>query len=117
MTSGAVFLAGSPDRVQPKVADMTMPLATQPIVVALITGPGPPGPMIFDEAGNLVWFDQLPKNIPASADLQVQQLYGKPVLTWWQGPVLAGEGFGDFCHRLGRAALLSVLAQSAQKAS
>ncbi len=28
-----------------------------------------------------------------------------------------GEGFGDFCHRLGRDALLSVLAQSARKAS
>ncbi|HEX3498432.1 MAG TPA: NADPH-dependent assimilatory sulfite reductase hemoprotein subunit [Stellaceae bacterium] len=29
----------------------------------------------------------------------------------------AGEGFGDFCHRLGRGALLSALAQSARKAS
>ena len=28
-----------------------------------------------------------------------------------------GEGFGDFCHRLGRDTLLSVLAQSARKAS
>jgi sulfite reductase (ferredoxin) len=29
----------------------------------------------------------------------------------------AGEGFGDFCHRQGRDALLSALAQSARKAS
>jgi len=29
----------------------------------------------------------------------------------------AGEGFGDFCHRFGRDALLSALAQSARKAS
>jgi sulfite reductase (ferredoxin) len=29
----------------------------------------------------------------------------------------AGEGFGDFCHRIGREALLSALTQSARKAS
>jgi sulfite reductase (ferredoxin) len=29
----------------------------------------------------------------------------------------AGEGFGDFCHRVGRDALLSALAQAARKAS
>jgi sulfite reductase (ferredoxin) len=29
----------------------------------------------------------------------------------------AGEGFGDFCHRMGRDALLTALAQSARKAS
>jgi sulfite reductase (ferredoxin) len=29
----------------------------------------------------------------------------------------AGEGFGDFCHRVGREALLSALTQSARKAS
>jgi hypothetical protein len=64
------------------------------IFAAPYAGPGPPGPMIFDEAGELVWFDQLPKNIPASADLQVQQLYGKPVLTWWQG-YIPPQGFGE----------------------
>jgi hypothetical protein len=57
-------------------------------------GPGPPGPMIFDEAGNLVWFDQLPANIATSADLQVQQLDGRPVLTWWQG-YIPPQGFGE----------------------
>jgi hypothetical protein len=64
------------------------------IFAAPYAGPGPPGPMIFDEAGQLVWFDQLPKNVPASADLQVQQLYGKPVLTWWQG-YIPPQGFGE----------------------
>jgi hypothetical protein len=64
------------------------------IFVAPYTGPGPPGPMIFDEAGNLVWFDSLPKNIAAAANLQVQQLGGKPVLTWWQG-YIPPQGFGQ----------------------
>ncbi len=64
------------------------------IFAAPYAGPGPPGPMIFDEAGDLVWFDQLPANISASADLQVQQLDGKPVLTWWQG-YIPPQGFGE----------------------
>jgi hypothetical protein len=63
------------------------------IFVAPYTGPGPPGPMIFDEAGNLVWFDSLPKNIPWAANLQVEQLGGQPVLTWWQG-YIPPQGFG-----------------------
>jgi hypothetical protein len=57
------------------------------------SGPGQSGPMIFDEAGSVVWFDPLPAGIEAS-NLQVQQLGGKPVLTWWQG-YIPPEGFGD----------------------
>jgi hypothetical protein len=56
-------------------------------------GPGLPGPMIFDEAGNLVWFDPLPGNIAAS-NLQVQRYDGEPVLTWWQG-YIPPQGFGE----------------------
>ena len=64
------------------------------IFAAPYAGPGPPGPMIFDEAGNLVWFNPLPKNIPAAANLQVQQLGGRPVLSWWQG-YIPPQGFGQ----------------------
>lgn len=56
-------------------------------------GPGQSGPMIFDEAGNVVWFNPLPSGTEAS-NLQVQQLDGKPVLTWWQG-YIPPQGFGD----------------------
>ena len=31
------------------------------IFAAPYSGPGPSGPMIFDEAGNLVWFHPLPR--------------------------------------------------------
>ena len=51
------------------------------------------GPMIFDEKGNLVWFNPLPRET-AAANLQVQQLNGKPVLTWWQG-YIPPQGFGE----------------------
>jgi hypothetical protein len=56
-------------------------------------GPGHSGPMVFDEAGNLVWFDPLPLGTE-STNLQVQQLEGKPVLTWWQGYIVP-QGFGQ----------------------
>ncbi len=49
--------------------------------------------MIFDETGNLIWYDPLPDNTEAS-NLQVQQLDGKPVLTWWQG-YIPPQGFGE----------------------
>jgi hypothetical protein len=56
-------------------------------------GRGPSGPTIFDEAGNLVWFDSLPSGVE-STNLQVQQYDGKPVLTWWQG-YIPPQGFGE----------------------
>jgi len=56
-------------------------------------GPGPSGPMIFEESGNLVWFHQLAKGVE-STNLQVQQLGGQPVLTWWQGRI-PPQGFGQ----------------------
>jgi hypothetical protein len=55
-------------------------------------GPGPSGPTIFDDSGNLVWFDPLPRGTEA-ANLQVQQYGGAPVLTWWQGRITP-QGFG-----------------------
>jgi hypothetical protein len=63
------------------------------IFSAPYSGPGQSGPMIFDEAGNVVWFDPLPSGAEAS-NLQVQQLGGKPVLSWWQG-YIPPEGFGE----------------------
>jgi hypothetical protein len=63
------------------------------IFSAPYAGPGPSGPMIFNEAGQLVWFDPLPGDLEAT-NLQVQQLGSLPVLTWWQGTITL-EGFGQ----------------------
>ncbi|MGH9067602.1 MAG: arylsulfotransferase family protein [Acidimicrobiales bacterium] len=60
-------------------------------------GPGQQGLMMLDTAGNLVWFLPLVGSSSAPFDLQVQTYRGKPVLTWWQGKVLAGYGEG-LCH-------------------
>jgi hypothetical protein len=63
------------------------------IFVAPYAGPSPPGPMIFDSRGNLVWFDQLSGGLEAT-NLRVQTYEGKPVLTWWQGRI-PPQGFGE----------------------
>jgi hypothetical protein len=58
-------------------------------------GPGEWGPMIFDSAGNLVWFHPLPHGQDA-ADFRTQVYEGKNELTWWQGKTLTlGYGLGE----------------------
>jgi hypothetical protein len=57
------------------------------------SGPGQDGPMIFDNTGQLVWFDPLPAGIYAT-NLQVQRYHGQPALTWWQG-YIPPQGFGE----------------------
>jgi hypothetical protein len=56
------------------------------------------GPEILDSKGQPVWFD--PVAAPDQAtDFRVQSYKGKPVLTWWEGPVaspILGTGFGHY---------------------
>lgn len=53
------------------------------------------GPMIVDDAGDLVWFHPQERG---STSLQVQLYQGRPVLTWWQGRIVlpGGYGAGDY---------------------
>jgi Arylsulfotransferase (ASST) len=61
------------------------------VFLAPYAGPGQYGPMILDGSGGLIWFKVVPAGARA-ADLRVQQYEGRPVLTWWQDPlVLAGR--------------------------
>jgi hypothetical protein len=55
-------------------------------------GPGQSGPMIFDSAGNLVWFHPEANGFDA-ADLRTLVLNGRNYLTWWQGRTVS-LGFG-----------------------
>jgi hypothetical protein len=57
------------------------------IFLAPYAGPGQYGPMILDDAGDLVWFKAIPTGSRA-ADLRVQEYEGRPVLTWWQDPLV-----------------------------
>ena len=58
-------------------------------------GPDQYGPMIVDNFGQLVWFRQIvPAPMQVATNLEVQQLDGEPVLTWWEGTILIPEGYG-----------------------
>jgi Arylsulfotransferase (ASST) len=65
------------------------------LFAAPFLGPGQYGPMIFDNAGSLVWFRPLPPGQDA-ADFRTQVYRGKTDLTWWQGRTLQlGYGLGE----------------------
>jgi Arylsulfotransferase (ASST) len=87
--------ASRPDLQPPGlVVSLRSPLTNAgEMFAAPYAGPGPSGPMIFEESGNLVWFHPLPKGVEAT-NLQVQQIGGQPVLTWWQGHI-PPQGFGQ----------------------
>jgi hypothetical protein len=59
------------------------------LFLAPYSGPGQYGPMILDESGALVWFKALPSGTRA-ADFRVQSYEGRPVLSWWQDPLVTG---------------------------
>ena len=65
------------------------PTASGELFLAPYSGAGQYGPMILDEHGGLLWFQPIPAGARA-ADLRVQSYEGKPVLTWWQDPLVAG---------------------------
>jgi Arylsulfotransferase (ASST) len=63
--------------------------ATGDLFLAPYSGIGQYGPMILSEHGELVWFKALSPAGARAADFRVQQYEGKPVLTWWQDPLVA----------------------------
>jgi hypothetical protein len=63
--------------------------ATGDLFLAPYAGVGQYGPMILDPHGQLVWFKVLSPAGTRAGNLRVQQYEGKPVLTWWQDPLIA----------------------------
>jgi hypothetical protein len=93
---GEVQYFHSQPGLQPPAIQVTTKSAAETpgyIFAAPYSGPGQDGPMIFDDTGQLVWFQSLPKGTQGT-NLQVQQYEGKPVLTWWQG-YIPPQGFGQ----------------------
>ena len=62
------------------------------IDVAVKKGEGQDGPMILDDKGRLVWFSK----DRYATDFKVQAYKGEPVLTWWQGGIVDGNGEGEY---------------------
>jgi hypothetical protein len=63
--------------------------ATGDIFLAPYAGVGQYGPMVLDPHGELIWFKALSPPGTRAGNLRVQQYEGKPVLTWWQDPLIA----------------------------
>ena len=56
-------------------------------------GRGQDGPMILDDKGQMVWFKPTPGHL--AMDFRVQTFKDKPVLTWWEGELIGGDGDGS----------------------
>jgi Arylsulfotransferase (ASST) len=56
------------------------------------SAPGQPGLMIIDRYGRLIWFKPISPTSPF--DFNVQTYKERPTLTWWQGKVGPGIGYG-----------------------
>ncbi|MGH9104808.1 MAG: arylsulfotransferase family protein [Acidimicrobiales bacterium] len=62
------------------------------------SGPSDQGPMIIDGSGELVWFKKVsrgPRSTRRAFNLRAQWWQGKPVLTWFDGNVVASHGKGE----------------------
>ncbi len=65
------------------------------VFAAPFQGPGQYGPMILDDAGQVVWFHPVPSGEDAT-DFKVQRYRGHEDLTWWQGrTIVLGYGLGE----------------------
>ena len=64
------------------------------VFLGVKAGKGQDGPMVMDDNGELIWFQQVPFNTSAF-DVRAQEYDGRDVITWWEGPVRKGEGYGS----------------------
>ena len=83
------------DIAPPSVRVTTAAKSTSPglIFVGPKGGDEQRGAMIFDEAGDLVYFRRIPQS-QALLDFRAQTYKGEPVLTWWEGKPFRGWGEG-----------------------
>ena len=63
------------------------------LFLAPSSGPGMRGPLITDDAGEVVWFR--PTSPAASMNFRVATWRGEPVLTWWEAFATGGLGNGE----------------------
>ena len=85
-----------PDLKPPPVRVLTPARGTAPgyVFIAPKKNVAQAGPMIVDDRGRLVWFR--PLNTRGVTDFRVQTYRGRPVLTWWRGRPVHGDGDGNY---------------------
>jgi hypothetical protein len=83
-----------PDLSPPAIRITTQAHGTTPgyIFIAAKKGLGQDGPLIVDDLGRPVWFSK----DRYATDFKVQRYRGEPVITWWQGKIVAGHGEGEY---------------------
>ena len=88
--------ASAPDLVTPAVEILRKEKGRTPgyTFVAPKRGSGMDGPMILNDAGDVVWAHEAPEG-EEIFDFRVQSYKGEPVLTWWEGTSTVGVGFGE----------------------
>ena len=77
------------------------------VFVAPSSGPGQRGALIFDDAGELVWFHPVANKVVT--DFKVGLYHGKPVLTWWEGKVIHGLNIGRDYGKVQIAPIVNVI--------
>jgi hypothetical protein len=93
---GALSFVTRPDLHPASITVTTDTGAASPGYVFVTPGSrryGDTGPMIVDSAGDPVWVGTAPEGENATT-FQAQTYRGRPVLTWWEGPVQK-PGFGE----------------------
>jgi Arylsulfotransferase (ASST) len=94
-TDPRTFLS-RPDLRVPAINVTDPPNDTSPGYIFL--GPRTPdnqtGPMIVDDEGEPIWFLPMENEVVLAGDFKVQEYKGEPVLTWWEGTLVGGHGFG-----------------------
>lgn len=95
-SNGALHFRSRPDLTPAAVSVTTnkAPASYGDVFIAPQDGPLQNGPELLSPTGHLIWFQPIPKNTLAT-DFRVQQLYGQPVLTWWEGTTDNGSGRGE----------------------
>jgi hypothetical protein len=98
LSNGVAHYRSRPD-LQPAAITVTKnsaPASDGDFFIAPQFGPAQDGPEILDAQGNPVWFLSYPVSRQTLiTDFRLQNLYGQPVLTWWQGNTNNGYGRGQ----------------------
>jgi hypothetical protein len=82
------------DLIPPKITMHRSNAGVAPglVFIAPKGGRGQDGPLILDNEGRTVWFKPTPNRL--AMDFRAQTYRGKPVLTWWEGRLITGDGDG-----------------------
>ena len=63
--------------------------------VSIEDSPSPDGPLIVDDRGDTVWFQQADPRGKVF-DFKTQTYKDEPILTWWEGRFALGWGYGEY---------------------